>query len=98
MPPEPAGWILENAIGALDSWAQREDPSLDLRVIVAEWAHSRYANPYAGLRREPGFDNLWFGPIPDTSAAGHVVTCTLFIDEHRHVVRFDNFTTLSRPF
>jgi hypothetical protein len=97
VPPEGVGWALENAIEALDSWAQRETPSQDLRLIVADWVMTRHEDPYRGMQRQQGFANLWTGPIRETTWRGRVVTCTCMIFESRRTVRFDTFTTLSLP-
>jgi hypothetical protein len=96
--PEPSSWTLDNVIAALDSWVERENPSQDLRLIVAIWAMNRHEDPYRGMRRQAGFPNLWFGTVPETSSQGRVVTCTCMIFELTRTVRFDNFTTLTRPF
>ena len=45
-------------------WIERELPSDDLRLTVTAWILTRYDDPYQGVQREPGFDNLWFGEIP----------------------------------
>ena len=37
---------------------------VDLRFLVTEWILTRAADPYQGVRREAGFDNLWFGAVP----------------------------------
>lgn len=73
-------------------------PSDDLRFIVLEWVITRYNDPYQGVKRESGFDNLWFGPIPNSQdGCGHVVTCSYWIQESTRTVRCDNFGTLSLP-
>ena len=61
------------------------------------WVLTR-SDPYEGVRREPGLENLWFGAVPDSDRGpGHVVTCSYWINEASHTVRCDNFGTLSLP-
>jgi hypothetical protein len=92
-------WQLRAFLERLDDWAQREYPSDELRRLVTAWILSRYDDPYQGVRREPGFDNLWFGKIPGShrSGDGTVVTCSYFINEATHTVQCDNFGTLNLP-
>jgi hypothetical protein len=94
-PDEP--WTFLYVIEALDRWAEREKPSQDLRVIVTDWAFNRHTDPYQGMKRVSGFGNLWFGEVRGTRSHGTAVTCTYWIDEAEHRLRFDNFTTLSLP-
>lgn len=55
-------------------------------------------DPYSGMTRQPGFPNLWFGPVPETMHGdGRVVTCSYWIVETTRAVRCDNFTILSWP-
>lgn len=82
----------------LDSWIERETPGDDLRLIVTVWVLSRGDDPYVGVRREPGFENLWFGPVAGSEdGSGRVVACSYWIDETRRVVRCDSIATLSLP-
>lgn len=81
----------------LDEWIAAEAPTDHLRRIVTAWVLGRLDNPYDGLRREPGFDNLWFGPVPGTYRAGAVVVCTLWIEESTRSVRCDRIATLHWP-
>jgi hypothetical protein len=90
-------WTFLYIIEALDRWAERENPSQDLRVIVTEWAFNRHTDPYQGMKRVSGFASLWFGEVRGTRSHGTAVTCTYWIDEAEHRLRFDNFTTLSLP-
>jgi hypothetical protein len=48
-------WQLLQFIERLDEWAAREDPSEDLRVIVANWVINLHSNPYADLKPQRGF-------------------------------------------
>lgn len=99
MPPEPAErWHLDGFIDRLDTWIATEDPPDDLRLIVTAWVLTRYDDPYQGVRREPGFPNLWFGPVPGSQHhQNSVVACSYWIEEQRHAVRCDSVATLSLP-
>lgn len=91
-------WTLDNFIERFDAWVELESPKDDLRCVVMAWVMTRIDDPYQGVRREPGFANLWVGPIPNTAdGSGNVVTCSYWIDESRRIVRCDNFGTLSLP-
>jgi hypothetical protein len=91
-------WALEHFIERFDAWVELESPNDDLRFIVMEWVFTRRDDPYQGVRREPGFDNLWFGAVPNSQdGCGHVVTCSYWIQESNRTVRCDNFGTLSLP-
>jgi hypothetical protein len=91
------GWDLEGFEEALDIWAGREAPDVDLRLVVTAWIFSRHDDPYAGVRREPGFDNLWFGPIPESLRDQRVVVCANWIVESARTIRCDSIATLSLP-
>jgi hypothetical protein len=92
-------WRLEGFLERFDAWAELELPNDDLRFLVMEWILSRSDDPYKGVRREKGFDNLWFGPIPRTAhGKGMVVTCSYWIFESTRTVSCDTFGTLSPPF
>ena len=96
--PEPPLWRLERFLSEFDAWVERERPSDDLRVIVMEWLVGRQDDPYRGVQREPGFDNLWFGAVPDSNdGADRVVTCSYWIVESEHLVRCNSFATLGLP-
>lgn len=98
MPDAGSGWHLDGFLERLDHWVDAEAPSDDLRFIVTEWIITRQDDPYHGVRREPGFANLWFGMIPDShDGTGHVVTCAYWIEETRHTLRCDSFATLRWP-
>jgi hypothetical protein len=91
-------WTLVGFDARLDSWAALEHPPSDLVIVVAHWVLSRFDDPYLGMRREPEFDNLWFGPVPESEdGQGHVVACSYWIEESTRTVRCDNFATLSMP-
>lgn len=96
--PSPA-WILHNFLEALDAWAEREGARDDLPILVTMWIMTRLDDPYQGVRRAEGFDNLWFGVVPDSAdGSGAVVTCSYWIEESRRTVTCDSFATLSPPF
>ena len=94
MPDKPVGWKFVRFLEVLDRWGTIETPSVDLRIIVADWTTEQMVNPYRGMRREPGFDNLWFGPIPGTRAGWSVVTCSYFVFERERIVRCNDICTL----
>lgn len=59
---------------------------------------TRFSDPYQGVRRESGFANLWFGPVPNSDdGRGVVVACAYWIEESSHTVRCDSFASLSQP-
>jgi hypothetical protein len=97
--PEPqTPWSLDGFLDCFDRWADQEKPSEGVRFIVMEWILGRAENPYVGVRREPGFDNLWFGPIPRTQQPdGTVTACAYWIYETTRTVRCDSFATLETP-
>jgi hypothetical protein len=96
--PDPSElWTLEQLDERFDAWVKQEAPSTDLCVYVLDWVMSRMGDPYDGARRQPGFSNLWFAPIPDTEHDGKQATCTYWIEEATRRVRFDMFATLDLP-
>lgn len=99
MRPEPSDqWHLEGFLDRLDHWINTESPSEDLRLTVTAWVLTRYDDPYQGMRREPGFDNLWFGPVPRSQHnQTYVVVCSYWIEEQPHTVRCDSIATLTLP-
>ena len=96
--PSASPWKLERFLVELDSWADREAPDDDLRLVVTAWIMTRFDDPYRGVRREPGFGNLWFGPVPDSDdGKGNVVACSYWVVEFEGVVRCNGFATLGLP-
>jgi hypothetical protein len=88
VPPEPERWQLENFLDHLDVWIESQRPSADLCLTVTAWILTRYDDPYQGVQREPGFDNLWFGEIPRTRhGAATAVACSYWIFASRGAVR-----------
>jgi hypothetical protein len=91
-------WVLEGFLERLDAWAEQENPPADLRLLVTSWIMTRYDDPYQGVQRAEGFENLWYGAVPNTDdGLGHVVTCSYWIEETRRTVRCDSFATLNLP-
>ncbi len=99
MPDDQSGrWILADFERHFDEWVEQEAPSQDLRLAVLTWTLTRHEDPYQGVRRQLGFDNLWFGPVPGTDHGDfQVVACSYFIVETEHAVICNSISTLSRP-
>lgn len=78
-------------------WAEREDIDQDLRLVVTAWIFTRAEDPFGGgVRREPGFENLWFGAIPNShDGKGHIVVCSYWVHVANSTVACDNFGLLS---
>ena len=92
------GWRQLGFEQRLEEWLELEAPDQDLRTAVLTWVLSRLDDPYAGMRREPGFDNLWFGVIPGTlREPATVVACSLWIEEGSRTIRCDRIASLSWP-
>lgn len=69
-----------------------------MRIVVTAWIFTRADEPYRNVRREKGFANLWFGPIPGTvDDDATVVTCSYWIEESTRTLRCNSFATLSLP-
>lgn len=65
---------------------------------MVEWIFSRLDDPYQGVKREPGFPNLWWGVVPGTSHDGDkVVVCSYWVAESEHVVRCESLASISWP-
>jgi hypothetical protein len=91
-------WTLEGFDDRLEAWIERESPRTELTVNVATWVMTRYDNPYQGVRRAEGFENLWFAVLPGSRhGAGKVVVCAYWIEELQHVVRCASIATLNEP-
>lgn len=95
--PDPT-WNLERFFDRFDAWVALESPRDDLRPHVLEWVMGQREDPYRGVERVAGFDNLWFGQIPDSDdGRGNVVVCSYWIMVQTHTLVCDNFGTLSGP-
>lgn len=92
VPGEPA-WRLTKFLTELDDWADREGIDEEILLVVLGWIMGRMEDPYQGVHRATGFENLWHGRIPDTydPATGRSVTCSYWINELDRTVRLDNF-------
>ena len=96
--PVDPEWKLVGFDDRLDNWATQEHPPSELVIAVAHWVLSRFDDPYLGMQREPGFANLWFGPVPESEhGPGRVVVCSYWIEESTRTVRCDSFATLNLP-
>jgi hypothetical protein len=91
-------WKLVGFEERFDAWADLDNPSQDLRVVVMEWVIGRHDDPYQGVRREAGFPNLWFGKIPHSEdGKGHAVAGPYWIEESTRTVRCESFSALREP-
>ena len=81
----------------LDQWVELEAPPDGVRLAATAWILTRFDDPYAGVRRARGFENLWFGPIPGSQYGGLLAVCSYWIVESEHRVRCDSFGSLSSP-
>lgn len=91
-------WTLQDFLLRFDQWAAQETPSDDLRLEVIAWILSHAEDPYQGVRRESGFDNLWYGPIPFTQHdPDQAVICAYWIHEQSRTVRCERFGSLTLP-
>jgi len=98
VPEAVPGWRLVGFLDCLDDWAAQEQPSDDLRVVVTAWVLTRFDDPYAGVYRQPGHPNLWYGVVPESSdGRRNVVVCGYWIEERDRTVRCDSFATLAVP-
>lgn len=93
-----AAWTPQGFEQCLQTWDDLEQPDDDLRLHVVEWVFSRLDDPYQGVKREPGFPNLWWGVVPGTfHGDGKVVVCSFWIVESERVVRCESLASLSWP-
>ena len=90
-------WTLENFEECLDRWIDLEKPIDELKLIVTAWVLTRFDDPYVGVRREAGFDNLWYATVPRTAHEGSIVVCSYWIFDRERRVRSDSIATLSLP-
>lgn len=82
-------WQLQGFGEQLDEWIELEQPYDWLRTLVVTWVLGLIDDPYPGLHRERGFDNLWFGVVPGSLNGDEAVCCSLWIDEKARRVRCD---------
>lgn len=94
---DPFLWKLAGFEAKLDASIALETPDEDVRYIVTEWILTRFSDPYQGVRREPGFPNLWFGAVPESARAGRVVVCSYWLVESERRVSCNSFGTLRLP-
>lgn len=98
LPDSSRPWLLENFLERLDRWVDLEGPPEQVRLAATAWIMARLEDPYLGVRREPGFDNLWFGPIPGARYGnGLVAASSYWIFERERRLRCDSFTSLTLP-
>jgi hypothetical protein len=90
-------WILERFGECLDQWIDSEAPPQDVRLVVTEWVLSRFDDPYNGVRREQGFENLWYGTVPRSRHGGEAVLCAYWVNEREHMVVCESIATLTLP-
>jgi hypothetical protein len=91
-------WATEGFLDQIDAWARRGSPHPDLLLIVLPWVMERSEYPYRGVRREPGFDNLWFGGIAGSEdAEGRIVVCSYWVFDELRLLRCNSVATLSAP-
>jgi hypothetical protein len=99
VPSSGSPWIPEGFDDCIQTWDDLEHPPDDLRSWVVEWIFTRLDDPYqGGVKREPGFPNLWWGVVPGTlHGGGMVVVCSYWVLETEHVVRCESLASLSFP-
>ena len=95
--PSSDDWQLAGFLERLDAWAEQESADDDLRLVVTAWVVSRYDDPYRGVRREAGTDNLWYAVVPDTMHEGRVVVCSYWINERSRTLVCNGFASLTLP-
>lgn len=78
-------------------WTESESPDQDLTILVATWMLSRFDDPYQGVRREPGFDTLWWGQVPLSLRDGAVVVCSYLVEESTRTVTCKSIASLNLP-
>ena len=99
LPDSSRPWFLENFLERLDQWVDLGGPPERVGRAATAWIMTRLDDPYFGVRREPGFDNLWFGPIPGTQHGNNLVAaCSYWIFERESRLRCDGFASLTLPF
>ncbi|WP_223884570.1 hypothetical protein [Micromonospora craniellae] len=94
---DPALWVLRGFDMHLDLWIATFKPDQDLINLVTAWVLSRFEDPFQGVRREDGFDNLWWGHVPLSLRDGTMVVCSYFVHERDRVVACNSIVPLSLP-
>ncbi|GGM11126.1 MULTISPECIES: hypothetical protein [Micromonospora] len=94
---DPSLWHLRGFEQHLDLWISTQQPDQDLINLVTAWVLSRFEDPYQGVRREPGFSNLWWGHVPLSISDGEVVVCSYVIEEANRTVTCKSIMPLSWP-
>lgn len=99
MPDANSGWELEGFFERIDAWEEIQDPATvpDLRYHIFNWLLGRAEDPYQGVARQPGFDNLWQGFIPRTHHRKCVVVGSYFIFERDRRIVCNSIATLGWP-
>lgn len=89
MPPDvPARWIPVRFEEMFTAWVQREHPDVATQHRVVDWIVAHRLDPYAGMKRETDFPNMWSGRIPGTrDEAGTLVTCAYDVLPRTRIVR-----------
>jgi hypothetical protein len=90
-------WTLANFTEVLERWIERDEPIPGVVVVVGEWIMSRSDDPYQGVRREAGFDNLWWATVPNSEHQETAVYCAYWIKEADRLVQCESIATLSLP-
>lgn len=95
---DASGWALDGFDDHFERWVSTGGPDADLRIIVLDWVMARHDDPFYGMRQEEGFDNLWYGRIPDSGdGRGNVVVCSYFVEFSTRTLRCNGFTMLAYP-
>jgi hypothetical protein len=85
-------------VPALDRWIELSEPDQDLRLVVTDWVLSRAQHPYRAVRRETGFDNLWYGTVPQSRHGDDLaVMCSYWIYERERLIRCESIASLALP-
>jgi hypothetical protein len=98
VPDAALPWALELFLERMDLWVDDAKPTADLVIVVATWIQSRMDDPFDGVERVEGFEDLWFGAVPASDdGIGNVVTCSYWIKVSTRTVRCDLFSTSTWP-
>jgi hypothetical protein len=87
-PDTPSAWAFVRFEEMFESWTKRESPDPATQTRVIDWIRDRRDDPFAGMMRDTGQPNLWFGRVPYTlDSSGTLVTVTYQILMRTRVVR-----------